>query len=66
MDKKCEQQALFRYTWPGRDESYICLNHALDLKGIADAMGLYLQLIPLSGIEQECKTCMQNVKPESE
>ena len=64
MDKKCGQQALFRYTWPGRDTSYICLDHALDLKVIANALGLYLQLIPLSGIEQEGKLCMQNLKPE--
>lgn len=62
--KQCNKQATFRYTWPGRDEGVTCLEHAQQLKGIANAIGLYLQLIPLSGEEQLGKVCPQIVKRE--
>lgn len=61
MDK-CQEQALFRYTWPGRDESFICLEHAQQLQGLARAIGLYLQFIPLSGDEQMRVSCSQEVR----
>ena len=59
---KCNQQALFRYTWAGRDESYCCLEHAQGIKTIADAIGYYVQFIPLSGNEQMDKTCQNEVE----
>ena len=62
---KCKNQAVFRFTWPGRDESFICIEHAPKLKGVADAMGFYIQLIPLSGDEQIKVTCSQEVKDEA-
>lgn len=46
--KGCEKPAAFRYTWPGQDEAGICLIHAEQLSAVAAAMGLYVQLIPLS------------------
>lgn len=59
---KCQEQAIFRYTWPGRDECYACLTHANQLQGVANAMGFYLQLIPL-GMEQLLNAyCSQNLK----
>ena len=45
--KDCENDAAFRFTWPGNDEAGICHEHAPKLKGVAEAMGLHLQLIPL-------------------
>ena len=60
--EKCPNQALFRFTWPGRGESFICIDHAPQLQGVAQAMGLYLQLIPLSGDEQMGVTCTQGVR----
>ena len=63
MNEKCKEPALFRYTWPGQDESYICLDHALKLDNVANSIGLYLQLIQLSTNELiEGKLCMQNIK----
>jgi len=59
---KCNKQAVFRYTWPGNDEEVVCLRHAQQLKDIAEAIGLHLQLVPLSGEEQLEKTCPQEVK----
>lgn len=58
----CNQQAVFRYTWPGRNEAVICLGCAKVLRGVAEAIGLSLQLIPLSGEEQAGMTCPQTIK----
>jgi len=59
---KCNQQALFRYTWAGRDESFCCLEHAQQLQGVAQVIGYYVQLIPLSGDEQMKVSCQQEVR----
>ena len=49
MDSRpCEAPANFRYTWPGKDEALICMEHAEKLKSIANAMGVHLQLIPFT------------------
>jgi len=44
---ECKHPAFYRYTWPGRDESYICTEHVNKLRSAAEAMGLYLQVLPL-------------------
>lgn len=54
---KCQEQALFRYTWAGRNESFCCLTHAQQIQGVAQATGYYVQLIPLSGDEQSKASC---------
>lgn len=60
MSKQCENEAALRYTWPGREESFICIEHAPRLMAIADAMGLPLQVIPLdTSIERDQQTCRQ-------
>lgn len=56
----CDNPAKYKFTWPGRDESVICEEHVGKLKTVANAMGMYLQIILLS--EQELKmglTCNQ-------
>lgn len=58
---KCGEVAIFRCTWSGRDEVYVCLSHALRLDQVAEAMGLHLQLIPLSAEDQELIRCSQEV-----
>jgi len=58
----CNQQAVFRYTWPGRHEAVICLGCAKVLRGIAETIDFSLQLIPLSGKEQAGMTCPQTIK----
>ena len=45
--KGCEEKAAYRFTWPGRDEAGICEKHSGQLRGIANAMGLHVQLIEL-------------------
>ena len=53
---KCENEAAYRYTWPGHDESFICEEHSKKLLAVANAMGMYLQLVPLEENEKEkCK-----------
>lgn len=44
----CPNLATHAFTWPGQDQSYICLEHALKLLGVASAMGMHVQIIPLT------------------
>ena len=55
----CENRAFFRFTWPGRDESFICSGHSAKLRAVADAIALSLELIPLERAEHQ--TCRQQV-----
>ncbi len=57
--KQCEATAAYRYTWPGRDESFICDEHSSKLRAVANAMGLPLQLIPLT--DEVAEQCTQQV-----
>lgn len=57
--KQCEAAAAYRYTWPGRDESFICETHSEKLRMVANAMGLPLQIIPLDSDATE--QCSQQV-----
>lgn len=43
----CTEQASHRFTWPGRDESFICDKHLPKVREVASAIGMYLQIIPL-------------------
>ena len=49
----CDNPAKYKFTWPGRDESVICEEHVDKAKALANILGFYLQIIPLS--EQELK-----------
>lgn len=55
----CGKDAAYRYTWPGRDESFICGEHSRKLREVADAMGLPLQLIPV--LPEQAPGCQQRV-----
>lgn len=61
MTDMCAARAAYRYTWPGRDESFICEEHAAKLRAVAEAMGLHLQLIPAQG-----EGCRQQVASRRE
>lgn len=50
--QKCDRPASFRFTWPGRDEATICDQCVHKLIGVANAMGLPLQVIPLDGFDK--------------
>lgn len=45
---QCPCAALFRFTWPGRDEAFICAGHVPKLRAVAAAMGLNLQITELT------------------
>lgn len=47
----CETPATFRYTWPGKPESHICVEHAITLKSTAAALGLPIYLYPVVNTE---------------
>ena len=58
---KCGAPAMFRYTWPGKDESLACATCALKLRRVAQAIGLHLQIIQLSQEDMTVGlTCLQN------
>lgn len=65
-ERECENPAAFRYTWPGRDESAICAICALKMAQVINAMGLYVQMIPLSDgpLPDEWPNCKQRVKSD--
>lgn len=44
----CDAPAVARYTWPGRDEAFACVYHALKIQAVATAIGLHLQMVHLS------------------
>ena len=44
----CGKPGAYRYTWPGNDEAEICQEHTAHLRGVARALGLHLQLIPIN------------------
>ncbi len=58
---KCDKTAIFRYTWPGRDESFICLEHAIKIRAVVDAIGLHLQFIPVD-VSNLDKLCQQETR----
>ncbi len=63
----CQNHAAFRFTWPGKDESVACVDHARQLASVANAIGLHLQLIPISyratdPIPDELPMCQQKVE----
>ncbi len=43
----CENEGTNRFTWPGQDEAVICDDCLPKLRGVANAMGLHLQIQPL-------------------
>lgn len=50
--EQCPCAASYRYTWPGRDEAFICGECVKRLRGVAAAMGLPLQIVPLRPQEE--------------
>ena len=58
--ERCQNGASYRYTWPGRNESFICNDHAPKLRAVSNAMGLPLQMIPLLHEDEQCD---QKVSP---
>lgn len=48
----CENTGAFRYTWPGRDEDYVCEAHVGWLQRVAGAIGMHLQVLPLEPVAE--------------
>lgn len=43
----CEKEAEFLFTWPGKDQAGACAEHANKALGVAGALGMHLQMIPI-------------------
>lgn len=46
--EKCQNESAFKFTWPGKDEAQICADCMPKLKAVANAIGMYLQIRPLT------------------
>ena len=62
-ERQCQMSAAYRFTWPGRDESFICEAHVPKLSRMVTAMGLSLQLIrvPVTGTADD-EQCRQEIR----
>ena len=58
---QCTNLAVYRYTWPGKNEAYICEEHVGKLRAVAEAMGMYLQITPMKILDPQL-LCTQQVK----
>ncbi len=63
--RKCEQVAIFRYTWAGRNEAFCCAIHGEQINAVAQAIGYPLQFIQLSADELLEASC-ENEEPIGE
>lgn len=45
--KGCDEPAEALFTWPGDDQAGICAKHRPQLEAVANAMGMYIQIIPV-------------------
>ena len=45
---QCNNPAGLRYTWAGKDEARCCVEHAAQIGAVANAIGYYVQMIPLT------------------
>jgi len=49
--KNCEQETTLSYVWPGNDvPSLVCEHHARQARGVAEAMGFPLVILPIEVI----------------
>lgn len=64
--KDCKNYARHRFTWPGSNESFICEEHVYKLKDVAEAMGLSLQVIPLTSEDHQSKEGMRSYDEQKE
>ncbi len=46
--KECGNLANMRYTWPGKNEVVVCIECAMTARNVANAIGLWLELIPVT------------------
>ena len=58
---KCPNRASHRFTWPGREESFVCMGHSDKVRNIADAMGFLCQLHPIHESDFDGKMCQQEL-----
>lgn len=55
----CPNDAKYKFYWPGSPESYICEEHVAKLRGVAAAMGIYVEIKELEPGEMPGQKCNQ-------
>lgn len=66
MSNTCKNPPVFRYTWPGQDESFACAIHSMTLNTVARAMGAHVQFIRLKPEEMLEKACSQETEDDDD
>lgn len=71
--EECGNLANTRYTWPGKDEVIVCIECAMMARNVANAIGLWLQVIPVTSADiadplewPTCKTMRTKDAEESD
>jgi hypothetical protein len=54
-DKTCQEPAAYKYTWPDRRDALICEKHSHKLLAVSAALGILVQLTPLSAPTDLCE-----------
>jgi hypothetical protein len=64
----CPNDAAVRYIWPGKDEAFCCMEHALRIKYVADAMGCPVHMHPITPdlTKAGWPKCSSHVKEKSD
>lgn len=52
-EEECGNLANIRYTWPGKNEVVVCIDCAQVAQTIAKALGMHLQVIPVTSKDIE-------------
>jgi hypothetical protein len=65
VQRDCEIPGAFRFTWPGRDEEFVCLFHALRIAQIAEAIDLHLQIVPTTELLAALEATRAGFEPAS-
>lgn len=57
----CPNRAKYRYTWPGRAESFVCMGHVDKIQAIAQAIGMHLDIHPIHESDFDGEICQQKL-----
>ena len=52
-EERCTNPADFMFSWPGKAPSFICNEHVPKLRAVANAMGMKVNIIPLSKADKD-------------
>ena len=63
----CPNDAAIRYIWPGKDEAFCCMEHAVGISNVAQAMGCPVHMHPITPdfAKEGWPKCSSHVKEQT-